>query len=80
MTAGYGRGWFMGMVVWVEEIVFIKSKGTRITRIARIRTDLGFYKSAQSVDEISDDNPHLWNKNGNNLLRYLNSFSSDHEI
>ncbi len=30
------------MSVLVEEIVFIKSKGTRMTRIRRIRTDLGF--------------------------------------
>jgi len=32
----------MGVVVWVDEIVFIKLKGTRMTRIARIRADLGF--------------------------------------
>jgi len=32
----------MGVVVWVEEIVVIKTKNrTRMTRIARIRTDLG---------------------------------------
>lgn len=29
----------MGMVVLVYEIVFIQSKGTQMTRIARIRTD-----------------------------------------
>jgi len=32
----------MGVVVWVEEIVFIKTKGTRMTRIRRIFTDLRF--------------------------------------
>jgi hypothetical protein len=31
----------MNMVVMVEEIVFIKKKGTRMARITRIRTDLG---------------------------------------
>jgi hypothetical protein len=40
VTAGYGRGWVMGMVVWVDEIVFIKEEGTRMARIRRIRTDL----------------------------------------
>ncbi len=42
MAAGYVRSWVMDVVVWVEEIVFIKSKGTRMPRIRRIRTDLGF--------------------------------------
>jgi hypothetical protein len=42
VKAGFGRGWIMCMVVLVEELVFIKTKGTRMTRIARIRADLGF--------------------------------------
>jgi len=32
----------MGVVVWVDEVIFIKLNGTRMTRIARIRADLGF--------------------------------------
>ena len=41
MTAGYGTDWVLSVVVWGgDEIVFIKSKGTRMTRIARIRADL----------------------------------------
>jgi hypothetical protein len=39
VTAGYGKGYIMSMVVWFEEIVFIKPKGTRMTRII---TDLRF--------------------------------------
>ncbi|MCG2737526.1 MAG: hypothetical protein L6282_14175 [Candidatus Methanoperedenaceae archaeon] len=42
VTAGYEKGYIIGMVVWVEEIVFIKPKGTRMTRIRRILTDLRF--------------------------------------
>ena len=42
MTAGSGIGWVLGFVVWGDEIVSIKSKGTRMLRIARIRADLGF--------------------------------------
>jgi len=41
VTAGYGLGWNMGMVVLVEEIVVIKTKGTRMPRIRRILMDLG---------------------------------------
>lgn len=29
------------LVVWAYEIIFIKEDGTRMTRIRRIRTDLG---------------------------------------
>jgi hypothetical protein len=32
VTAGYGRDWIMGIFERVEEIVFIKPKGTRMTR------------------------------------------------
>lgn len=42
VTAGSGKGWVMSMVDWAEEIVFIKTNGTRMTWIARIRADLGF--------------------------------------
>jgi hypothetical protein len=31
----------LGVVVWIDEVVFIKSKGTRMPLIARIRADLG---------------------------------------
>jgi hypothetical protein len=30
----------LGVVVWIDEVGFIKSKGTRMPRIARIRADL----------------------------------------
>ncbi len=33
VTAGYGIGWVLDVVVWVDEVVFIKSKGTRMTQI-----------------------------------------------
>ena len=36
---------FMSMVIWADEIVFIKEKGIRMTRIGRIYTDLGFLKT-----------------------------------
>jgi hypothetical protein len=32
----------LNVVVWIDEIVFIKPNGTQMTRIQRIRTDLGF--------------------------------------
>jgi hypothetical protein len=38
---GYGIGWVLGVVIWIDEEVFIRSKGTRIPLIGRIRTDLG---------------------------------------
>jgi hypothetical protein len=41
VTAGYGIGFVLGVVVWIDEVVFIKTNGTRMTQIARIRADLG---------------------------------------
>jgi len=26
VTAGYGMGWVLGVVIWIEELVFIKLK------------------------------------------------------
>jgi hypothetical protein len=42
LTTGYGFGVVLGVVVWIDEVVFIKSKGTRMPLIARICADLGF--------------------------------------
>jgi hypothetical protein len=42
VTAGYGIGLVLDVVVWIDDAVFIKSNGTRMTLIARIRADLGF--------------------------------------
>jgi hypothetical protein len=39
-TTGYGIGWVLDVVVWIDEVVFIKSKGTRMPQIARMRADL----------------------------------------
>jgi len=47
MTAGYGIGWVLGVVVWIDEVVFIKLNGTRMTRmtrIARINTDFSIIR------------------------------------
>jgi hypothetical protein len=42
VAAEHGIGFVLGVVVWIVEVIFIKTNGTRMTQIARIRADLGF--------------------------------------